>query len=174
VRLRRQQVQKMYEFGGAMCKKCTLPDDPEISVLFFTVLNGEKLYTPARCKFTELEGAADMLRHAGKGELSGVVDKDTLECLLADITEFESKQRVTETRSLFGWWREPEESFLVFTRLDDKESYAPIRCKPSKINCRDETLKQAGKSEVVGVIQQSMLAAMLAELMIFEREHGIK
>ncbi|NDV14081.1 hypothetical protein [Crenobacter caeni] len=156
-----------FETGGAT------PDDPETSVLFFTVLDGEKLYTPGRCKAGELDGAADMLRRAGKGELSGIVDKDTLESLLAEIMVFERERGVADARPLFGWWRELEESFLAFTRLDGKDSHAPIRCKPSQLGRQVAAWQRDGRGEVVNVIRRSMLVAMLAELIIFEREHGI-
>ncbi|RQW23652.1 hypothetical protein EHS17_13960 [Rhodobacteraceae bacterium CH30] len=174
MRLGRQYLQKMHElkFGGVTCKKCTLPD-PEISALFFTVQDGEKLYTAGRCKVSELDGAADLLRKEGKGELSCVVDKDTLGSVLADIMVFERERGITDARPLFGWWREPEESFVVFTRQDGRESHMLIRSKPSQIDRQAAALQRGGKGEVVNVIQRSTLYAFLAELMIFERDYGI-
>ncbi|TIC78551.1 hypothetical protein [Crenobacter intestini] len=142
-------------------------DEQEVSALFFTVRDGEQFYTAGRCKASELPEAANVLRREGKGELSGVVDKDTLESLLAEIVVFE-RERGT-ARPLFGWWREPEESFVLYGR----ESHAPIRCKPSQIYRQVAAWQRDGQGEVVNVIQRSTLAAFLAELMIFEREHGI-
>ncbi|MCG9000261.1 hypothetical protein LH454_02075 [Laribacter hongkongensis] len=144
-----------------------------MSALFFTVRDGERFYTAGRCKASELPEAANALRREGKGELAGVVDKDTLESLLAEIVAFERERGVANVRPLFGWWRESEESFVLFSRQGGRESHTPIRCKPSKIGRQVAAWQRDGKGEVVGVIRHSMLYAFLVELAVFEREHGI-